>query len=153
MANSYTQNYIQYVIAPKWRKNILLPSFDERLRKYMTGLVQKRKSKMIAINNVTDHLHFFIGLHPTISVSKMIQEVKGLSSKFINDNKFIKSKFQWQDGYGAFSYSRSAFSNVIRYIENQQEHHKKQTFKEEYFEFLTKFEVDFKNKYLFEFYE
>ena len=119
----------------------------------MTGLVQERNSKMLAINNVTDHLHFFIGLHPTISVSKMIQEVKSLSSKFINENKFIKSKFQWQEGYGAFSYSRSAFDNVIKYIENQQKHHKKQTFKEEYVEFLSKFEIDFEDKYLFEFYE
>ena len=153
MANSYTQIYIQYVIVPKWRRNILLPTFDEKVRKYITGIVKKRNSTMLAINNVTDHMHIFVGLHPSVSVANLAKDMKGLSSKFINDNQFLKHKFEWQSGYGAFSYARSAFDNVIRYIDNQQEHHKKKTFKEEYIEFLNKFEVEFKDEYLFEFYE
>lgn len=132
---------------------MLLPSFDEIVRKYITGIVKNRNSTMLAINNVTDHMHIFVGLHPSVSVADLAKDMKGLSSKFINDNQFLKHKFEWQTGYGAFSYARSAFENVIRYIDNQQEHHKKKTFKEEYIDFLNKFEVEFKDEYLFEFYE
>ena len=153
MANSYTQIYIQYIFAVKYRKNFLLQKNNDELQKYITGIVQNRKCKMLAINNVPDHLHMLVGLHPTYSVSKLIQEVKSISSKFINDNNWIDHEFNWQIGYGAFSYSRSQIDNVIKYINNQQEHHRKITFREEYLEFLEKFEIEYDEKFLFEFYD
>lgn len=153
MANSYTQITIQYVFAVKYRENILQPEYNNELQKYITGIVQNRKSKMLAINNVEDHIHILIGLYPTYSIAKMAQEIKNNSSKFINQKKWYKKKFSWQNGYGAFSYSHSHRPNVIRYIQNQQKHHKKENFKIEYLNFLNKFEIDFKNEYLFEFFE
>ncbi|MCH7721784.1 MAG: IS200/IS605 family transposase [Bacteroidetes bacterium] len=153
MANSYTQIYIQYVFAVKYRMNFLKQEHDDQLQKYITGIVQKRKCKMLAINNVPDHMHFFVGLHPSYPVSKLIQEVKAISSKFINDNKWYNNKFQWQVGYGAFSYSHSQIGNVIRYINNQKEHHRKKTFRDEYYEFLKIFGIDYDEKYLFEYYD
>ncbi|MCD4789385.1 MAG: IS200/IS605 family transposase [Bacteroidales bacterium] len=153
MANSYTQIYIHYIFAAKGRKNFLLPENNDELHKYITGIVQNRKCKMLQINSVPDHLHMLVGLHPTYAVSKLIQEVKAISSGFINDKKWTGVEFHWQEGYGAFSYSRSQIDNVIKYILNQQEHHKKRTFREEYLDFLEKFEVEYDERYLFEFYD
>ena len=153
MANSYTQLYIHYITTVNGRENLLKEKYEERIRKYITGIVQNRDCKMLAINNVTDHIHFFIGLHPSYSVSKIIQEVKSLSSKFINENNWYNKKFAWQGGYGAFSYSKSQINNVVQYIANQKEHHKKITFREEYLTFLKKFEIPFDEKYLFTFYD
>ena len=153
MANSYTQIYIQYIFAVKGRRNFLLQKNNVELHKYITGIVQNRKCKMLAINNVPDHIHMLVGLNPTYSASKLIQEVKAISSGFINNNNWIGVEFHWQAGYGAFSYSRSQIDNVIKYINNQQKHHKKITFREEYLDFLKKFEIEFDEKYLFEFYE
>jgi REP element-mobilizing transposase RayT len=153
MANSYTQIYIQYVFAVKGRKNFLLPNHNEELHKYITGIVQKRKCKMLQINNVADHLHMLVGLHPTYSIAKLVQEVKSISSGFINDKKWTKEDFNWQEGYGGFSYSRSQIDRVIQYIINQQKHHQKTTFREEYINFLNKFGVDYDERYIFEFYD
>jgi len=153
MANSYTQIYIHYIFAAKGRKNFLLPENNDELHKYITGIVQNRKCKMLQINSVPDHLHMLVGLHPTYAVSKLIQEVKAISSGFINDKKWTGNDFHWQVGYGAFSYSRSQIDDVINYIKNQQEHHKKTTFRDEYLDFLDKFEVDYDERYLFEFYD
>lgn len=153
IANSYTQLYIHYVFAVKWRNHLLKPEHNDELQKYITGIIKKRKCKMLAINNVTDHIHLFIGQNPQYSVSKLMQETKAISSKFINDNNWYKTKFRWQTGYGAFSYSHSQIDNVIKYINNQQQHHKKHTFKEEYLEMLKKFKIDFDEKYIFEFFE
>ncbi|NOX47192.1 MAG: IS200/IS605 family transposase [Chlorobi bacterium] len=153
MANSYTQIYIHYIFAVKGRKNFLHPENNEELQKYITGLVKNRKSKMLQINNVTDHLHMFVGLNPTYSVSKFIQEIKAISSGFINKKNWTEDDFYWQEGYGGFSYSRSQIDNVVNYIKNQREHHKKKTFREEYLGFLKKFEVDYDERYLFEFYD
>ena len=153
MANSYTQIYIHYIFTVKGKQNFLLPENNEELHKYITGLVQNRKCKMLQINNVPDHVHMLVGLHPTYSVAKLIQEVKSVSSGFISDKKWVGNNFSWQAGYGGFSYSRSQIDNVINYIKNQQEHHKKITFREEYLDFLKKFEVDYDERYLFEFYD
>ena len=153
MANTYSQVYLQFVFAVKGRQSLINPKNNEELQKYITGIVQNRKQKMLAINNMPEHLHLFVGFGTTMSMADFMEEVKSISSKFINENGWVKGKFEWQRGYGVFSYSRSQIDNVIKYIINQQEHHKKKTFKEEYLEFLKKFEVEYDEQYLFEWIE
>jgi REP element-mobilizing transposase RayT len=153
MANSFIQAYVHYVFAVKGRINFLKKEHNDELQKYITGIAQNRNCKMLAINNMPDHIHIFLGQHPSYSISKTIQEIKSVSSKFINDKNWYNSKFHWQTGYGAFTYSHSQIDNVIRYIMEQQQHHKKKIFKEEYIEFLAKFEIEYDEKYLFEFYD
>ena len=123
------------------------------MQKYITGIVQNRKQKMLAINNVPDHLHLLVGFGTTMSMEDLMEEVKAISSKFINDKGWTRGKFEWQRGYGVFSYSRSQMDDVIKYILNQQEQHTKKTFKEEYLEFLKKFDVEYDERYLFEWIE
>ena len=125
----------------------------EELHKFITGIVQKRKQKMLSVFCMPDHTHILVGLTPDISISDLARDIKAGSSKFINDNKWIQGKFNWQEGFGAFSYSKSQIDTVIKYILNQEEHHKKKTFKEEYLEFLKKFDVEYDEKYLFEWIE
>jgi putative transposase len=151
--STYTQIYIQIVFAVQGRENLIQTDWEERLYKYITGIVKKREQKMLAINGMPDHIHFFIGMKPSCVLSDLIREIKKSSNEFINDNKFTKFKFKWQEGYGAFSYSHSQLDDVIAYIMNQKEHHKKKTFKEEYIDFLKKFDVQFDEKYLFEWIE
>ncbi|RPH29764.1 MAG: IS200/IS605 family transposase [Bacteroidales bacterium] len=153
MANTYSQVYLQYIFAVKGRGNLIPQKHNDELQKYITGIIQNRKQKLLAINNMPDHLHLLVGFGTTMSMSDFMEEVKSISSKFINDKAWIRGKFEWQRGYGVFSYSRSQIDDVIKYILNQQEHHKKRTFKEEYLEFLKKFEIDFDEKYLFEWIE
>jgi len=153
MANTYSQVYLQFVFAVKGRQSLINPKNNEELQKYITGIVQNRKQKMLAINNMPGHLHLFVGFGTTMSMADFMEEVKAISSKFINEKGWVKGKFEWQRGYGVFSYSRSQIDNVIKYIINQQEHHKKKTFKEEYLEFLKKFEVEYDERYLFEWIE
>jgi putative transposase len=153
MANTYSQVYLQFIFAVKGRQNLIPSLHNNDLQKYMTGIVQNRNQKMLAINNVSDHLHMLVGFGTVMSISDFMEEVKFISSKFINDEKWIKGKFEWQRGYGVFSYSRSQIDNVIKYIINQQGHHKKRSFKEEYLDFLKKFEVEYEEKYLFEWIE
>ncbi len=131
MANTYTQLHIQFVFAVKYRKGLIHPDWKNRLYQYITGIVQNNGHKMLQINGMPDHLHLFIGLKPTQAISTLIQNVKTESSKWINDNKFCKSPFAWQEGYGAFSYSKSHVQDVIRYIQNQEIHHKKESFLDE----------------------
>jgi len=123
------------------------------LQKYITAVVQNDKHKMLAINGMPDHIHIFLGWKPSISISDLVKDIKKASNNWINDRKLIKGKFEWQDGYGAFSYGKSQVDQVCKYILNQKEHHKKQTFKSEYIMLLKLFEIDFKDEYLFEFYE
>lgn len=149
MANTYTQLYVHCVFAVKYRAAMLHSAWDERLRLYITATVQNRKHKMLAINNMPDHLHFFIGLHPIQSISDMLEVVKGESSEWINYEKLTKRKFNWQGGYGAFSHSRSQIDAVVKYILNQKEHHKKTTFLEEYKKMLCDFGVDYDERYIF----
>ena len=149
MANTYTQIHIQFVFAVKYRNGLINPEWKDELYKYISGIVHRNNHKMICINGMPDHVHILIGLRPTQSISDLMQDIKGNSSKWINEKQFIKSKFEWQEGYGAFSYGKSQINDVIAYINNQENHHKKITFREEYLEFLKKFEIDFKEEYIF----
>ncbi len=153
MPGTFSQIYIQVVFAVKGRESLIHTSWEIELYKYITGIVQNKEQKMLAINGMPDHIHFFIGMKPSCCLSDLVREIKKSSNDFIKEKIFTRFKFQWQGGYGAFSYSHSNLSNVIAYIMNQKEHHKKKTFKEEYMEFLRKFEIEFKDEYLFEWVE
>ena len=153
MANTYTQLYVQFVFTVKGRENLIKEKFRDELEKVMCGIVTNHKSKVYAIYCNPDHTHIFVGLHPTIPVSKLIEQVKSGSSNWLNDKKYIAGKFSWQDGYGAFTYSKSHIDKVVKYILNQSEHHKKQSFREEYLLFLRKFKIDYDPKYLFVWYD
>lgn len=150
MAGTFSQIYIQVVFAVKNRDSLISSSWEEELYKYIAGIVKNKEQKMLAINGMPDHIHFLIGMKPSCCLSDLVREIKKSSNDFIAKKKFTKFKFNWQEGYGAFSYSHSALDNVIAYIGNQKLHHKKQTFKEEYKEFLVKFKIDQKDEYLFE---
>lgn len=149
MANTYTQLHIHIIFAVKYREGVIQQSWREELYKYIAGIIQAHNHKLIAINGMPDHIHILIGMRPTQSLSELLQDIKGSSSKWINEKKFVRGKFEWQEGYGAFSYGKSQLKTVIEYIENQEEHHKKRTFREEYIAFLEKFEVDYDEKYIF----
>jgi len=149
MPNTYTQLYIQCVFAVKFRKALISPEWEERLRLYIIAIVQNNDHKMIAINNMPDHLHLFIGLNPAQSLSNIMQQVKGDSSEWINKEKLTAQKFNWQSGYGAFSYSKSQIANVATYIERQQDHHKEIGFLEEYKKMLESFGINYDEKYIF----
>ncbi len=149
MANTYTQIYIQIVFTVQNRLSLINLEWQDELYKYITGIVQNNGHKLIAINGMPDHVHIFIGMKPTQSLSDLIQDVKGNSSKWIHEKKFINGKFEWQAGFGGFSYSISQINSVVKYIENQKNHHKKTTFTEEYLNFLEKFEVPFDERYIF----
>jgi len=136
VADTYTQLYIHIVFAVKYRDAAISEEWDERLRQYITGIVQHNRHKLIAINNMPDHMHLFIGLNPVQSISVLIQQVKGDSSEWINKEKLTKQRFRWQEGYDAFSYARSQVDTVVKYIQNQQIHHKKKKFLVEYREML-----------------
>ncbi len=153
MANTYTKIYIQTVFAVRNRECIIHSSWENELFKYITGIVQNEGHKLLAINGISDHIHLFFGMKPDQSLSMLIQTVKSNSSKWVNEKSFIKGKFFWQEGFGAFSYGQSQISNVISYIMNQKEHHKKHNFHDEYLLFLKKFGVDYDNNYLFDFFE
>ena len=149
MANTYTQIHIHFVFAVKFRDGIISPQWKETLYKYITGTIHNNNHKLLAINGTSDHIHILIGLRPSQSISDLMKDVKQSSSKWINENKLVKGHFEWQEGYGAFSHSKSQINKVINYIENQELHHKKLTFKEEYLDFLKKFEVDYDEKFVF----
>jgi putative transposase len=153
MAGTFTKIYIQLVFAVKGRENIIQKSWRDELHKYISGIITEKNQKSIIVNGVEDHVHCFIGLKPNMSISDLVRDIKNNSSKFINDRKFIRGKFQWQEGYGAFSHSHSQIEQVYNYILNQEKHHKKKSFREEYIDFLTKYEIDFKPEYLFEWLE
>ncbi|MCH5720523.1 IS200/IS605 family transposase [Niabella hibiscisoli] len=128
MPNTYTQIHIHFVFVVKYRAGLIQPNWKDNLYKYITGIVQANNHKMIIINGVADHIHLLVGLRPAQSVSDLMQDVKGGSSKWINDNKLVPGKFEWQEGYGAFSYSKSQLPTVINYIQNQAVHHQKKHF-------------------------
>jgi putative transposase len=151
MANTYSQLYVHVVFAVKKREALIRDEHREHLQRYITGILQKRNFKMIAIYCMPDHIHIFFGLNPSVALSDLVRDIKAGSSNFINEQKWFQSKFNWQEGYGGFSYSRSLISKVAQYIENQAEHHRKKTFRQEYTDWLEKFEVDYNEKYLFEF--
>ncbi|HWD86490.1 MAG TPA: IS200/IS605 family transposase [Mucilaginibacter sp.] len=149
MSNTYTQIHIQCVFAVKFRNSVIQQSWKERLHQYITGIMRNNGHKMIAINSMPDHLHIFFGFRPNQSLSDLMRIVKGESSEWINKEKFTQSTFRWQEGYGAFSYSRSQIKAVAEYVENQETHHRKRTFLEEYKLFLDQFEVEYDEQYIF----
>lgn len=153
MAGTFSQIYIQIVFAVQNRESVIHSSWEEELYKYISGIVRNKEQKMLAINGMPDHIHFFIGMKPSCCLSNLIREVKKSSNDFITEKKFSKYKFNWQEGYGAFSYSHSQIDSVVKYIMNQKEHHRKLTFREEYLDFLKKFEIEFKEDYLFKWIE
>ena len=153
MANTYTQMYVQFVFAVKHRDALIPKEHKEELHKYITGIITKRKQKLLAIHAMPDHIHIFIGLNPNQSLSDLVQETKTAATKFIKKQPWMKYNFSWQRGFGAFSYSRSHIDKVVKYINNQEEHHKKRTFREEYLDMLEKFEIDYDERYVFNFFD
>jgi REP-associated tyrosine transposase len=153
MANTYSQIYIQTVFAVDGRLSLIRNEFKEELYKYITGIVRNKKQKLIAINGMSDHVHILIGLKPATALADLVRDVKADSSDFINSKKWVRGRFSWQEGYGAFSYGHSQLDTIIRYIENQEQHHRRRTFKDEYLAWLKKFEVPFEEKYVFQFIE
>ncbi|MFC4475985.1 IS200/IS605 family transposase [Flavobacterium chungangensis] len=150
MANTYSQLYVQIVFAVKGRQNLISKKCKDEIYKYITGIITNQKQKLIAINGMPDHIHILVGIKPNVSISDLVRDIKTSSSKFINEQKWINGKFEWQTGFGAFSYGHSQLTPVIKYIENQEEHHRTKTFKEEYIMFLKLFNIDFKNEYIFD---
>jgi putative transposase len=153
MPGTFSQLYIQVVFAVKGRENLIGKSWQDEIHKYIAGIIKAKEQKSIIVNGVADHIHCFIGLRPSMSISDLVRDIKNNSSRFINERSFVKGKFQWQEGYGVFSYSHSHIGQVYQYIQNQEEHHKKKTFKEEYIEFLNAFQIEHKPEYLFEWIE
>ena len=153
MANTYTQLYVQIIFSPLGRQNLICNKIKNDIYKYIVGIIKRKNQKPMIINGMPDHVHILIGFSPDIAISDLVRDIKSNSSNFINENKLIPGKFSWQKGFGAFTYSKSQVPRVVRYIENQEEHHRMKTFKEEYLELLEKFEVDYKKHYLFEWYQ
>ena len=153
MANTYTQIYIQIVFAVKGRQNLISKENREELHKFITGIVSNRGQKLFAVFAMPDHVHILVSIGPTIALSDLVRDIKAGSSKFINEKRWMNEKFNWQEGYGAFSYSKSGVDSVVKYILNQEEHHKTKSFKNEYLDFLEKFQIDYDSKYLFEWIE
>jgi REP element-mobilizing transposase RayT len=149
MADTYTQIYIQFVFAVQNRTSLIHPEWEDELYKYITGIVQNKSHKMIAINGMPDHLHMLVGFRPVDHISEFIKVVKGESSKWISEKGFVNRRFNWQEGYGAFSYSSSQIDRVYHYVMNQKKHHQTRTFLEEYRAFLKKFDVDYNERYIF----
>jgi len=148
MANTFTQIYLHLVFAVQNRISLIQPEWKDELYKYITGIIQNNDHKLIAINGMPSHLHIATGYKPYQLIPDLLQDVKGNSSKWINDRKFVRGKFNWQGGYGAFSFSHSHIDKVVKYINNQEQHHKKQTFREEYMQLLKKYNVPFDKKYI-----
>lgn len=149
MPNTYTQLFIQLVFAVKYRAALIEKEWKDRLHKYITAIIQANNHKMLQINTMPDHLHCFIGLNPDQSISSLVQKVKTQSSLFVNEKKLCRSKFAWQQGFGAFSYSKSHVQSVIRYIQNQDINHKSKSFLEEYQAMLKAFNIDYDERYIF----
>ena len=149
MANTYTQIHLQFIFAPKFRASLINEDWETDLYKYITGIVQTNKHKMLAINGMPDHIHVLAGINPSQSISDLLQDIKGHSSKWINDNNLTKKHFEWQSGYGAFSYTKSHVTQVNNYIRKQKAHHRKRTFLDEYADMLAKFEIEFDERYIF----
>ena len=150
MANTYTQIYIHIVFAVQGRQNLIPKVHKEELQKYITGIVRNEGQKLIAINTMPDHAHLVIGLKPDTALSDLVRDIKANSSGFINEKKWMRAKFRWQEGYGAFSYSHSQLGVVVRYIQNQEQHHAKTSFKDEYIDMLKRFNIQYDNKYVFD---
>lgn len=150
MANTFSQIYIQLVFAVRGRQSLIFPDRKEELQKYITGIVRNQGQKLIAIHCMPDHTHILIGLKPSKCISDLVREIKTGSANHVNENRWVREHFSWQEGYGAFSYSHSDLGNVVRYIENQEEHHRKWGFREEFLDCLREFEMTYDERYLFD---
>ncbi|MFV0501478.1 MAG: IS200/IS605 family transposase [Bacteroidales bacterium] len=150
MSGTFSQIYIQIVFAVKGRENLIDRKWDEKLYQYISAIIRNKGQKLIAINGMPDHIHIFIGLKPSCCLSDLVREIKKSSNEFIRENKLVRGNFNWQEGYGAFSYSHSHIDSVCKYIFNQKEHHKKVLFRDEYIDFLKKFEIEYNEKFLFD---
>lgn len=153
MPRTFSQLYIQVIFAVKGRENLIGNNWKTELHKYIAGIIKGKEQKSIIVNGMPDHIHAFIGLKPAMAIADLVRDIKNNASNFVNDHRFVKGKFSWQEGYGAFSYSHSHIGNVYNYILNQEKHHRKKTFKKEYLEFLKKFEIEYDEKYLFDWYD
>ena len=149
MANTYTQIHIQFVFAVKFRQALIQPEWKENLHRYITGIFQRHHHRMLQINSMPDHIHIFIGMRPDQSISSLVQLVKSESSKWIKEQNFCSSPFAWQEGYGAFSYAKSQLTSVVRYIQNQEIHHQRESFLDEYKKYLKSFEIEWDERYVF----
>lgn len=150
MAGTFSQIYIQVVFAVKGRANLIAPEWETSVFEYMAGIIRGKGQKPIVINGMPDHVHVFMGLKPVMAIADIVRDIKNNSSRYINEQVFLKQKFCWQEGYGCFSYSHSHIQRVYNYILNQKAHHQKRTFREEYVELLKRFEVEHDERYLFE---
>jgi REP element-mobilizing transposase RayT len=149
MANTYTQIHIHLVFVVQNRACVIDNRWKDDLYKYITGIVQKNEHKLLAINGMPDHIHILIGMRPSQSLSDLMQDIKGSSSRWINENRFLSTRFSWQEGYGAFSHSKSHVNRVIQYIKNQEKHHQQKTFINEFKDILDQFKVEYDEKYIF----
>jgi len=153
MANTYSQMYDQIVFAVQGRENSIPQKNKEELHKYITGIIKNREQKLLAVNCMPDHTHILIGFKPNICISDLVRDIKTATSLFIKEKRWVKGKFYWQEGFGSFTYSHSQLTDLINYIRNQEEHHKRKSFKEEYLELLKKFDIEYNEQYLFEWYK
>jgi REP element-mobilizing transposase RayT len=153
MANTYTQCYFHLIFAVKHRNALIMKPWKNDLEKYITGIIQNHRHKLLAIGSMPDHIHIFMGYYVNQLIPDMVEEVKTSSNKWIKQNDLSKFKFDWQKGYGAFTYSRSQIDGVVKYVLNQEQHHARRTFKEEYLDLLAKFGIEYKKEYLFEFFD
>lgn len=149
MANTYTQIYLQIVFAVEGRASLIPPGHKDELHRYITGIVTNRGQKLIAINSMPDHMHILVGLKPDQALSDLVRDIKAGSSKFINEHHWVAGRFSWQEGFGAFSYSHSQLTDIIRYIQSQEQHHVRKSFTDEYREFLERFAVEYDSRYVF----
>ncbi|MBS1542047.1 MAG: IS200/IS605 family transposase [Bacteroidetes bacterium] len=150
MAGTFSQIYIHVIFAVRRRENLIGESWKDELHKYIAGIIEGKKQKSIIVNGMADHIHVLIGLRPSTNISDLVSDIKNNSSNFINDRKFLRWHFSWQEGYGAFSYSHSQLNNVYQYILNQERHHRTRTFREEYLEILEKFDITYQSNYVFD---
>jgi REP element-mobilizing transposase RayT len=153
MANTFSQIYIQTVFAVSNRLSLIKPNFQEELHKYITGIVKNQGQKLIVVNSMPDHLHILIGLKPSMALADLVRDIKADSSTYVNKNRWVRGKFAWQEGYGAFSYGHSQLDTIIRYNQNQEKHHRRRSFRNEYLGLLRKFDIAFEDKYVFDFIE
>lgn len=146
---TYTQIHIQLIFAVKFRDALIQNHWKNELYKYITGIIRHHNHKLLSINGMSDHIHILVGLRPNQALSELVNQIKSNSSKWINEKRFCNVRFEWQKGYGAFSYSKSQVVDVINYINNQEIHHQKKSFKQEYLDFLNKFEIEYNQEYVF----
>lgn len=150
MSQTFTQIYVQIVFSVKGREMLLLKPWRTEVFQYITGIIKGKNQKPIIVNGVSNHVHILVGLKSDVRISDLVRDIKNNSSSFIKDKKFIKGKFAWQEGYGAFSYAKSEINIIYDYIKNQEQHHKKRTYEEEFMDYLKEFEINFNENYVFD---